>query len=143
MDLLPRGPIEGTGGGSRPVRRRLRRLAAAAAEPAPPPVRRRGEPGIVRQRGRLQRRSRPAHPYRRHLFAGPPNFNTLFRQFSDQRDPGSPEIQPVYRDGRTVRFTTNPATGIPQRTGLGTAPGPLPDAPLRPDRLVEPPSPLQ
>ncbi|MGW5210327.1 alpha/beta hydrolase [Streptomyces sp. NPDC004051] len=47
------------------------------------------------------------------LFAGPPNFNPLFRQFSDQRDPGSPEIQPVYRDGRTVRFTSNPATGVP------------------------------
>lgn len=47
------------------------------------------------------------------LFAGPPNFNTLFREFSDHRDPGSPEVQPVYRDGRTVRFTNNPATAIP------------------------------
>ncbi len=36
------------------------------------------------------------------LFAGPPNFNTLFRQFSDNRDPGSPEVQPVYQDGRIV-----------------------------------------
>jgi uncharacterized membrane protein len=47
------------------------------------------------------------------LFAGPPNFNTLFREFSDNRDPGSPEIQPVYKDGRTVRFTadaTKPTT---------------------------------
>jgi uncharacterized membrane protein len=47
------------------------------------------------------------------LFAGPPNFNTLFREFSDRRDPGSPEVQPVYKDGRTVRFTSNPAVAIP------------------------------
>ena len=47
------------------------------------------------------------------LFAGPPNFNTLFREFSDQRDAGSPEVQPVYQDGRTVRFANDPAAGIP------------------------------
>ncbi|MFB9436319.1 alpha/beta hydrolase [Streptomyces showdoensis] len=47
------------------------------------------------------------------LFAGPPNFNTLFREFSDHREPGSPEIEPVYREGRTVRFTDDPATAIP------------------------------
>ncbi|GGW68597.1 alpha/beta hydrolase [Streptomyces xantholiticus] len=47
------------------------------------------------------------------LFAGPPNFNTLFREFSDQREAGSPEIKPVYKDGRTVRFTDDPATGMP------------------------------
>ena len=47
------------------------------------------------------------------LFAGPPNFNTLFRQFSDHRDPGSPEVQPVYQDGRIVRFVNDPGTGIP------------------------------
>jgi uncharacterized membrane protein len=47
------------------------------------------------------------------LFAGPPNFNTLFREFSDHRDPGSPEVQPVYQDGRTVRFVNDPTTGIP------------------------------
>jgi uncharacterized membrane protein len=47
------------------------------------------------------------------LFVGPPNFNTLFRQFSDHRDPGSPEVQPVYQDGRTVRFSNDPATAIP------------------------------
>ncbi len=47
------------------------------------------------------------------LFAGPPNFNTLFREFSDHRDAGSPEVQPVYQDGRIVRFTNDPATGIP------------------------------
>jgi uncharacterized membrane protein len=47
------------------------------------------------------------------LFAGPPNFNTLFREFSDHRDAASPEMEPVYKDGRTVRFTDDPATGIP------------------------------
>jgi uncharacterized membrane protein len=47
------------------------------------------------------------------LFAGPPNFNTLFRDFSDHRDAGSPEVQPVYQDGRIVRFANDPATGIP------------------------------
>ncbi|MET8295727.1 MULTISPECIES: alpha/beta hydrolase [unclassified Streptomyces] len=47
------------------------------------------------------------------VFAGPPNFNTLFREFSDHRDAGSPEIEPVYRAGRTVRFTNDPAAGIP------------------------------
>jgi uncharacterized membrane protein len=47
------------------------------------------------------------------LFAGPPNFNTLFREFSDHRDPGSPEVQPIYQDGRTVRFANDPTTAIP------------------------------
>jgi len=47
------------------------------------------------------------------LFAGPPNFNTLFRQFSDNRDAGSPEVEPIYRDGRIVRFTNDSSTGIP------------------------------
>lgn len=47
------------------------------------------------------------------LFAGPPNFNTLFRRFSDHREPGSPEIQPVYRGGRTVRFANDAGAGIP------------------------------
>ncbi|MDQ0843530.1 alpha/beta-hydrolase family protein [Streptomyces sp. V1I6] len=46
------------------------------------------------------------------LFAGPPNFNTLFREFSDHREAGSPEIEPVYKDGRTVRFTDDPTTRI-------------------------------
>jgi uncharacterized membrane protein len=47
------------------------------------------------------------------LFAGPPNFNTLFREFSDHRDAGSPEVQPIYQDGRIVRFTNDASTGIP------------------------------
>jgi len=47
------------------------------------------------------------------LFAGPPNFNTLFREFLDHRDPGSPEVQPIYKDGRIVRFTNDAAAAIP------------------------------
>jgi uncharacterized membrane protein len=47
------------------------------------------------------------------LFAGPPNFNRLFRQFSDNRDAGSPEVEPIYQDGRIVRFTNDASTGIP------------------------------
>jgi len=47
------------------------------------------------------------------LFTGPPNFNTLFREFSDHRDPGSPEVQPVFQDGRSIRFADDPGTGIP------------------------------
>jgi uncharacterized membrane protein len=47
------------------------------------------------------------------LFAGPPNFNTLFREFSDNRDAGSPEIEPVFKNGRTVRFASHVAAGIP------------------------------
>jgi uncharacterized membrane protein len=47
------------------------------------------------------------------VFAGPPNFNELFRQFTDHRDPGSPENLPVYHDGRIVRFTANPSVAIP------------------------------
>ncbi len=47
------------------------------------------------------------------LWAGPPSFNSLFTEFTDGRDPGSPEIQPVFRGGRTVRFTDNPDTMPP------------------------------
>jgi uncharacterized membrane protein len=47
------------------------------------------------------------------LFAGPPNFNTLFREFTDHRDAGSPELQPVYQDGRIVRFASETSKDIP------------------------------
>ena len=46
------------------------------------------------------------------LFAGPPNFNTLFQEFRDGRDPESPEVEPVFRDGRTVRFAGDPSLQI-------------------------------
>jgi uncharacterized membrane protein len=50
------------------------------------------------------------------LFAGPPNFNTLFREFTDHRDAGSPEVQPTYHNGRIVRFADNASTDIPPDT---------------------------
>ncbi|MFL6130343.1 MAG: alpha/beta hydrolase [Mycobacteriales bacterium] len=46
------------------------------------------------------------------LFAGPPNFNTLYRVFTDDRDEGSKEIAPVYKNGRTVRFETLAGTEV-------------------------------
>jgi uncharacterized membrane protein len=46
------------------------------------------------------------------LFVGPPNFNVLYREFTDGRDAGSLEVEPVYRDGRTVRFTNDVAAGV-------------------------------
>jgi uncharacterized membrane protein len=47
------------------------------------------------------------------LFAGPPNFNTLYREFTDDRDAGTPEVEPVYKDGRSVRFTNEVEAEIP------------------------------
>jgi uncharacterized membrane protein len=47
------------------------------------------------------------------LFAGPPNFNTLYRRFTDHRDPGTPEVDPVYKGGRTVRFANDVAASVP------------------------------
>lgn len=37
------------------------------------------------------------------LLTGPPNFNELYREFTDNREGGTPEIEPVFKDGRTVR----------------------------------------
>jgi uncharacterized membrane protein len=47
------------------------------------------------------------------LFVGPPNFNALHTEFRDGRDPGSPEVEPVYRGGRTVRFSNEVGSGAP------------------------------
>jgi len=47
------------------------------------------------------------------LLTGPPAFNTLYGEFLRQRDPGSTEVNPVYRGGRTVRFESDPATVPP------------------------------
>jgi uncharacterized membrane protein len=38
------------------------------------------------------------------LWAGPPNFNELWRGLVEDREAGSPERLPVYEDGRQVRF---------------------------------------
>jgi len=47
------------------------------------------------------------------LFAGPPNFNTLWTEFTGNRQAGSPEIQPIYQNGQIVRFANDAAKGIP------------------------------
>jgi uncharacterized membrane protein len=47
------------------------------------------------------------------LFAGPPNFNALWTQFTSNRQAGSPEIQPIYQDGQIVRFANDAAKSIP------------------------------
>lgn len=55
------------------------------------------------------------------LFVGPPNFNPLYREFVDQRETGSPEVEPVYRNGRTVRFSNLPREPIgPAGEWVGT-----------------------
>ncbi len=46
------------------------------------------------------------------LFVGPPSFNAHYGEFTDDRRAGSPEVEPVFRDGRTVRFTNQPAENI-------------------------------
>lgn len=38
------------------------------------------------------------------IFMGTPNDTELWRQFTTDRDVGSPQIQPVYNNGKTVRF---------------------------------------
>src|SRR5262249_36090177 len=47
------------------------------------------------------------------LSAGPPNFNTVWTKFTNNRQAGSPEIQPIYQNGQIVRFTNDSTTGIP------------------------------
>jgi uncharacterized membrane protein len=47
------------------------------------------------------------------LFVGPPSFSPLYREFVDSRDRGSPEIEPIYRDGRTIRFANRASKSIP------------------------------
>ena len=87
------------------------------------------------------------------IFAGPPNFNTLYREFVDGREPGTPEVSPVFRGGRTVRFSTDPQAGVPPLDMPADGPRVLyvqhPSDPIvwwsprlilhRPDWLAEPP----
>jgi uncharacterized membrane protein len=42
------------------------------------------------------------------LWAGPTHANPLWQKLVAGRDPGSPEVLPVYRDGATVRFASRP-----------------------------------
>lgn len=47
------------------------------------------------------------------LFTGPPNFNVLYREFTDDREPGTTEIAPVYENGKIVRFDSTPDGATP------------------------------
>jgi uncharacterized membrane protein len=87
------------------------------------------------------------------LFVGPPNFNALHTEFRDGRDAGSPEVEPVYRGGRTVRFSNDVDAGVPPAdvpwTGTRVLILQHPSDPItwwspslllrRPDWLAEPP----
>jgi len=39
------------------------------------------------------------------LWVGPPNASPLWRAITERRDPGTPEVQPRYDNGRTVRIS--------------------------------------
>ncbi|MEU8895699.1 alpha/beta-hydrolase family protein [Nocardia sp. NPDC048505] len=43
------------------------------------------------------------------LWVGPPNSNRLWSQLTARRDPGTPEILPIYADGLIVRFAADAA----------------------------------
>lgn len=47
------------------------------------------------------------------LFTGPPNFNPLHVEFTQNRDPGTSELLPTYKQGRIVRFTNAAGQSIP------------------------------
>jgi uncharacterized membrane protein len=86
------------------------------------------------------------------LFVGPPSFNTHYREFTDDRSSGSPEVEPVFHNGRTVRFTNRPAEDVDPVSNAWTDPRVLylihPSDPIvwwspdllltRPDWLEEP-----
>ena len=39
------------------------------------------------------------------LWVGPPNASPLWKAITERRDPGTPEVDPRYDNGRTVRFS--------------------------------------
>lgn len=53
------------------------------------------------------------------LFVGPPSFNTLHEEFTDDREAGSSQAEPVYRGGRIVRFDDGDAEMPPERPWRG------------------------
>ena len=54
------------------------------------------------------------------LWVGPPNASTLWKALTVRRDPGTPEIQPRYDNGRTVRFAQG--SGPAEIAGVAAAP---------------------
>jgi uncharacterized membrane protein len=51
------------------------------------------------------------------LWVGPTNSNTLWSEFTANREPGTPQWQPVYEDGKTVRFVTSASQLSPVPAG--------------------------
>ena len=47
------------------------------------------------------------------LWVGPTNDNTIWRQVTDAREPGTPVWQPVFDEGRSVRFVTRDPNAEP------------------------------
>ncbi|MDA2949807.1 MAG: alpha/beta-hydrolase family protein [Actinomycetota bacterium] len=54
------------------------------------------------------------------LWVGPPNSSRLWRAVTDRRDPGTPEVQPRYDNGRTVRFAQ--ASGAAEIAAVAASP---------------------
>jgi len=54
------------------------------------------------------------------LYVGPPSFNPLYSDIVEDRDPGSPQVEPTYNDGRIIRFTGRPRDGIPPESSPWT-----------------------
>lgn len=52
------------------------------------------------------------------MFQGPPNATALWRRYTDERQPGSPEHLPIYNDGRHLRWANQPQD-------LSSPPGPF------------------
>ena len=50
------------------------------------------------------------------LYVGPPSFNPLYSDFVEDRDAGSPQVEPTYKNGRTIRFSGRPREGIPPQS---------------------------
>jgi uncharacterized membrane protein len=54
------------------------------------------------------------------LWVGPPNASTLWKALTVRRDPGTPEVQPWYDAGRTVRFAQS--AGPAEIAGVAASP---------------------
>jgi uncharacterized membrane protein len=54
------------------------------------------------------------------LWVGPPNASALWKALTVRRDPGSPEVQPRYDNGRTVRFAQGSSAA--EIAGVAAAP---------------------
>ncbi|GIH95664.1 alpha/beta hydrolase [Planobispora siamensis] len=46
------------------------------------------------------------------LLVGPPSSNTLWREFTADRDPGTRQVLPGYEGGETIRFAADPAADL-------------------------------